>query len=435
VTSIDRYLVVRAASLYLAVVSIAGVCVWRRPSRRAIAGAGLASCWNVPIVLLLNVAAERAGWWRFDTHGGLLLGVPVDVYLSWIVLWGAVPAIAFPALHPAVIVAIAFSVDLMLMPIATPVIRLGQGWMVGEALGLIAGLAPGQLLAQWTARHEYPARRAVLQMVAFSGTLLFVLPAIAVEASGGLWRNPSSASIIEISLWAQVIAVPAVVGLTAVQEFATRGRGTPVPFDPPERLVTSGIYAYLANPMQLAGVVLLLLWGVFLRNAWVSAIGVTAYMYSLGFAGWDETEDLRRRFGEDWIAYRRAVPRWLPRLRPWYPGDRSDARLFVSARCESCRGVARWFQRRGVRHLTIEPAETHPSRALRRITYEPADDSRAAAGVEAIARALEHIHFGWACVGFALRLPILRELAQLLADASGAAPRAIAPAADVRVER
>ena len=65
---------------------------------------------------------------------------------------------------------------------------------------------------------------------------------------------------------------------------------------------------------------------------------------------------------------------------------------------------------------------------MTRITYEPADGSRAATGVEAVARALEHIHLGWALLGFLLRLPIICQLAQLLADASGAEPRRIRPA-------
>ena len=79
----------------------------------------------------------------------------------------------------------------------------------------------------------------------------------------------------------------------------------------------------------------------------------------------------------------------------------------------------------GVRQLDIVPAETHPSGALWRITYEPGDGTRAAAGVEAVARALEHLHLGWALLGALLRLPILSSLMQLLVDASGGEPRSI----------
>jgi hypothetical protein len=177
--------------------------------------------------------------------------------------------------------------------------------------------------------------------------------------------------------------------------------------------------------MQLSGVLLLVLLGLALQNVWVSIAGVMAHIYSLGLAGWDEGEDLRQRFGDDWTAYRRVVRRWIPRIRPWHRPDQPPARLFVAESCGMCSEVARWFLHRGVRGLVIVAAETHPSQALRRITYEPADGSRAASGIEAVARALEHIHLGWALAGFALRLPIVNALVQLLADASGAEPRLI----------
>jgi hypothetical protein len=216
-----------------------------------------------------------------------------------------------------------------------------------------------------------------------------------------------------------------VLGLTAVQEFVTRGGGTPVPFDPPSRLVRSGVYAYVANPMQLAAAVLLSVWGLVLGNLWVAAGGVMAHVYATGLAGWDEDSDLQRRFGSRWTDYRRGVRRWIPRLRPWHPPDEPPAQLFVAENCDLCRDVARWFESRGATALAIVPAETHRSGALRRITYEPADGSRAASGVEAVARALEHIHFGWALAGFLLRLPLVSPLVQLVVDASGGGPRTI----------
>jgi hypothetical protein len=210
-----------------------------------------------------------------------------------------------------------------------------------------------------------------------------------------------------------------------VQEFVTRGGGTPVPFDPPRRLVTTGVYAYVGNPMQLSAVVLLVLLGIVVWNPWVAASGVMAHLYCAGLAGWDEDEDLKQRFGEDWTDYRRRVRRWVPRLRPWQRPDRPPARLYVSASCEMCREVARWFEARHASGLTIVPAENHPSQALRRVTYEPADDTASASGIAAIARALEHVHLGWALLGFLLRLPVVAPVAQLLVDASGAEPRSI----------
>ena len=423
--ALDPYLLVRAASLYLAIVLAAIAWASRRPSRRAIAGAGLAFAWQVPFLLALNLLALRFAWWHFDATGGLLVGMPVDLLFAWACLWGAVPALLFPSVPLAVIVAGALAVDLVLMPAAAPVLRLGPGWLWGEGLGLALGLIPSQLLARWTAGDERLEARAVLQVIAFGGLMVFVIPAIAIEGASAPWITPFARPSWQISFIVQVLAIPGLLGITAVQEFVQRGGGTPVPFDPPRRLVTSGAYAYIGNPMQLSAVVLLVLLGLVLENAWVAAAGVVAHIYSAGLAGWDEDEDLRQRFGEAWIEYRRAVRRWIPRLRPWYSPNRPLARLYVAESCDMCRQVGNWFTVRGTRGLEIVPAETHPTRALERITYAPADGTREVSGVEAVARALEHIHLGWAFLSFLIRMPLVRPFVQLLVDASGGEPRAL----------
>jgi protein-S-isoprenylcysteine O-methyltransferase Ste14 len=423
VTLVDRYLIVRAGSLYLAVMLTAIVWVWRRPKPPAVAAALLASIWNLPMLLAFNVAAIHFGWWRFDGRGGIFLGMPVDLYLSWVWIWGGVFALAFPSRHLGIVLIVALAADLLLMPLATPVLQLGSWWVAGEFVGISVGLLPGLLLARWTLGDEHLRERALLQMLAFSGLLGFVLPAIAIEGSGGGWFNPLTLPAWQLCLIAQALAVPVLLGLTAVQEFETRGGGTPVPFDPPRTLVASGVYAYVRNPMQLSAVVFLLMLAAVLRNPWIGAAGVMAHVYSAGLAGWDEDEDLRRRFGAAWIAYRGAVRCWLPHVRPRHVPGRPPARLFVSESCGMCRQVGEWFAQRGARQLIIVPAETHPSGALTRITYDPGDGAREASGVEAVARALEHVHLGWAFLGFALRLPVMCQLAQLLVDASGGEPR------------
>ena len=421
----DPYLLVRAASLYITVVLTGAAWLWRRPHKRTMNGAILAFAWNVPALLLLHIAALHFGWWRFDASGGIMLGMPVDLYLEWAWLWGVLPAIAFPSLSLFLVIVLALAADLLLMTNARPVLQLGSTWLIGEGIGFVVALVPAQLLARWTIDDRRLVERALLQVAAFGGVLLFVLPAMIIEGSGSSWRRPFELPPWQLGLWLQIVLLPMLFGLTAVQEFASRGFGTPVPFDPPGRLVTSGVYSYIGNPMQFAAVVMLLIMGVVFRNVWLAAAGIMAHIYSAGLAGWDEEQDLRDRFGEDWLVYHRSVRRWIPRFRPWHRADRPPALLFVSETCGMCREVGQWFERRGAQHLAIVPAEAHPSGALRRITYEPNDGTRASSGVEAIARALEHIHLGWALLAFLVRLPLVCEFVQLMADASGAEPRRV----------
>jgi protein-S-isoprenylcysteine O-methyltransferase Ste14 len=63
----------------------------------------------------------------------------------------------------------------------------------------------------------------------------------------------------------------------------------------------------------------LLLWQQVL---WLYA-AIVAMAFVLFVNGYEQPT-LQRQFGEQYEAYRRAVPAWWPRLRPWRPGsDRS----------------------------------------------------------------------------------------------------------------
>lgn len=99
-------------------------------------------------------------------------------------------------------------------------------------------------------------------------------------------------------------------GGAAVWEFGRRGGGPPVPFDPPVRLVTTGVYGHVANPMQLAMTGPLLLWGIWFGSLWLLVLAGLAVVYSEGLARWSEREDHRERFGEAWAEYRKRVNRW-----------------------------------------------------------------------------------------------------------------------------
>jgi hypothetical protein len=87
--------------------------------------------------------------------------------------------------------------------------------------------------------------------------------------------------------------------------------------------------------------------------------------------------------------------------------------------------LGRWLQRRQPRGLRIVSAADYPSRELDRLTFRSADQTSEEQGVAALARALEHIHLGWAAIGWTLRLPVVCQVVQVLVDASGGGPRRV----------
>jgi protein-S-isoprenylcysteine O-methyltransferase Ste14 len=123
-------------------------------------------------------------------------------------------------------------------------------------------------------------------------------------------------------LGALLIAAGVAVLLSAFARFVTEGIGTPAPVAPTERLVVGGLYRYVRNPMYIAvaatvvGQALLLGRPILLVYAAAFAVAVASFVH------WYEEPTLRRRFGEEYDAYRRAVPGWWPRRTPWVPGGR-----------------------------------------------------------------------------------------------------------------
>jgi hypothetical protein len=164
----------------------------------------------------------------------------------------------------------------------------------------------------------------------------------------------------------QVIFLCAVPGVGAVMEFAQRGLGTPIPYDPPKRLVDSGIYRYVVNPMQLSCAIVMLLWAALLRNSWLGIAAALSVVYSAGIARWDEGTDLEQRFGEEWRVYRAAVRDWRLRWRPHHAGP--PAKIYIAATCGPCSEVREWLEARRPVGLRIVDAETLPADSIRRMS-------------------------------------------------------------------
>jgi hypothetical protein len=174
--------------------------------------------------------------------------------------------------------------------------------------------------------------------------------------------------------------------------------------------------------MQLSMMLIYIIGAVSLWNAWLLVPAIGTFFYGVGLAEWHENIELIQRYGYPWIDYRRRVRSWLPTIRPVVT---DEATLLVAYSCGTCSSIGRWFLKRGPIGLTIAPAEDSSDPDLRRVTYQPSDGPPSR-GVAAIARALEHIHLGWAIVGWILAVPAVGWFAQLLADAFGPTPEPVA---------
>ena len=125
-----------------------------------------------------------------------------------------------------------------------------------------------------------------------------------------------------VVLGAVLLAAGLLVLVQAFVRFVVEGMGTPAPVAPTEHLVVGGLYRYVRNPMYLAlgaivsGQALILGRPALLLYA-AAVLGVTST-----FVRVYEEPALSEQFGAEYEAYRKAVPGWRPRLRPWRPEQR-----------------------------------------------------------------------------------------------------------------
>ncbi|HWZ42811.1 MAG TPA: hypothetical protein VNW97_05015 [Candidatus Saccharimonadales bacterium] len=423
---IDRALLVRAVALYGPLLLATGFAARHRQDRRQSAALLLGFLWCWPSLLLVQLLNLQFHWWSFHASGGLMRSMPVDLLLGWAILWGILPALAFPRQKLWMVLLAFLGLDLAAMPVCAPVIELSHSWLTGEVAAICLVFLPAQLLARWTLNGTHLGLRVWLQVATALGIFMFMPVEIASAVTGrDTWKALLSGPPWLRGIELQLVFLLAAGGVSATGEFARRGLGTPIPYDPPRRLVVSGLYRYLANPMQVFCALTLTTWGMVLRNPWVTGSGALSVIYSLGLARWDESEDLKERFGNSWLLYRQHVRNWIPRWRPWYDPEAPAPCLYVAENCGPCSEVYRWFEARNPVALNIVAAEDHPSNSLTRITYEPMDGTPPESGVAAFARALEHLNFGWAWLGALLRLPLICHLTQLLLDAGGLGPQKI----------
>lgn len=135
------------------------------------------------------------------------------------------------------------------------------------------------------------------------------------------FHQPSPYWVVAQVIGVVLICVGVVPAASAFVEFVKAG-GTPMPIAPTQRLVVSGFNRYVRNPMYFGLLLAILGQALLFASLGVLFYAAVAWMAPAAFVRWYEEPTLARQFGAEYEAYRRAVPAWWPRLRPWSPSGR-----------------------------------------------------------------------------------------------------------------
>lgn len=367
-------------------------CIFlRERSERTKIGAFFAFLYGVPMIFITHAIALEFGWWRYGWDALMLNGIPADILIGGAVLFGPGLFLAFPRVQPIMLcLPIIIGLHATIFSSLEPLVFAGQNWFFGVIFVFVIAHIPAIYLAKWTAEDRHLPMRCAFLAVMTGGMIFAILPSLIMQAMGGewgLWDRPIWTTILAFV----ALTVASTIGLAANQMLCLQGEGTPVPLDPTTRLVRSGIYAYVSNPMQLSAALCWVILGLYLQNIWIIAAAGMAWVFVQGMVRWHNRHDIEKRFPEGWPEYKQNVPEWFPRWKPW---GAETAQLTLQTDVgfwPKCLKTATGIQ------IQIVPGKP---------TYRLKNEPKQFQGLEAQLFALTHVNFVVALVAHAVLLCI-----------------------------
>jgi len=153
--------------------------------------------------------------------------------------------------------------------------------------------------------------RAVTYASLFIGVVLVYVPARLLSRTG--IRMPATMGVLQV-MGMVIGAAGGVLALWCIFSFATLGRGTPMPLDPPRRLVMRGPYRFVRNPMYIGAALGLSGAALFYGSLPLAGYAGFFILAMHAFVVVYEEPALTRTFGEEYEAYARQTRRWRPTI-------------------------------------------------------------------------------------------------------------------------
>lgn len=153
--------------------------------------------------------------------------------------------------------------------------------------------------------------KSLLFVAVAPGAVLYLIPYLLVSSGWDL--HPLNLGLFRF-LGFPLVGAGSAGLLWCAWNFATVGRGTPAPIDPPRELVIHGLYRYVRNPMYVSGGIVLLGETLCFQSVTPSAYLLLFWLAAHLLVVFYEEPHLKQTFGPAYEAYCRAVPRWIPRF-------------------------------------------------------------------------------------------------------------------------
>ena len=160
--------------------------------------------------------------------------------------------------------------------------------------------------------------------IAVLGSALFFVVAPLVLAGFVPWWatqwefRPAFFGVDPTRILGGMLIVAGVPGLVdSFARFALAGLGTPAPIAPTQKLVVTGLFRYVRNPIYIAVVAVILGQALLFGDGRLLWYGALLWLAFHVFVVIYEEPTLEQTFGAEYDSFRANVPRWIPRLTPW----------------------------------------------------------------------------------------------------------------------
>lgn len=275
------------------------------------------------VYFLFSVGADLglafAGKYKYTFDELLFMGVPLDLHFGYACLWGTGVCLlwenAWTLMKPMLFIS---------------VVTLTVFW---DRWGLSSGYIFATESSDWQMwnlivhaalpfisvnfyrlvdENRAIVLRSVVYAMGYFVLFYFMLPAVVLSSSFGRPHFPAD-KIREMVLLLMLFSLP---GAWAAGQFAISGRGTPLPLDPTRKLIVTGPYAYVRNPMQISVVGVTAIWA-YVTCSYAMWGYFAILVLGIQLLRIHEEDGLHRRFGDRYKRYSRRVWLWVPKLIPY----------------------------------------------------------------------------------------------------------------------
>lgn len=148
----------------------------------------------------------------------------------------------------------------------------------------------------------------------------FLLPYWIIWAEQSRPAHPWVTPHVPIAVLGMVIGAAGLVLLVmSIRLFILIGKGTIMPWDPTRKLIIAGLYQHVRNPMILSVLILQIGEAVMFTSFGMLVLAALFFLINTVYFIYSEEPGLEKRFGAEYVEYKKNVPRWIPRLKPWRP--------------------------------------------------------------------------------------------------------------------